>query len=141
MGGRMADVKLRPLVNDPSRLVVERSDGRARGIDSAPAILELEALRHSSDLAAPEQAAPYFGPLVKLYRGDAASGDHLRVPAPSNLDAPTTRAALSRLMDTGALRAEGSGPKEARMLRVLGALSQSFSHIERQAGLRLEEGR
>lgn len=140
----MAEIKRLGFAGSSAPLTVERGEnsGPRLDVDSAPALLELEALRAYGDVASPEQAAPYFGPLVKLFRGDGTSGDHLRAPSLPNRDARSTRGAMDQLLELGRQRVDlgGAGPKEERMLALVAGLRARLQEIDQRLVLR-EEGR
>ncbi len=110
--------------------------GRA---DAEMGIRELEALRLDADLVIPADAAELAEPLVKAFAGELTSGDHLRLQQKTFLDGPSMRAAVQRVLDVEIRTAPGLDPDairaEARMHRVLGALSSAVEHINNRASV------
>jgi hypothetical protein len=109
-----------------------------RRADAHLAIQELQVLRADLDVVAPPEAAELAEPLVDLFRGQLTSGDHLRLPPPSQHDAAGIRAAMSRVLevDAGAVVASRDAiTKEARMRTLLRGIQTAVQNIQRNASL------
>lgn len=111
----------------------------ARPAQAQLGVAELQALR-AVDVVAPAEAAELAEPLVEVFGGRPTSGDHLRLPQPSQMDGPSMRAAVGRVLavdPSAAPVADRAGAeKEARMREVLRALDQLADHIQLRAGTR-----
>ena len=112
--------------------------GRRSRADAEMGIKELEALRLAADLVVPEAAALAAG-LVKAFSGALPSGDHIRLQQKTFLDGPQMRAAMERVLAVDIRATPGANPDavraEARMQRVLGALTDAGEHIHNRASV------
>jgi hypothetical protein len=127
-----------------SRLNVEASESRVtKRTDAHLGIKELEALRRLDlDMVAPPEAADLAEPLVALYQGTPTSGDHLRLPQLTHLDAQSLRSAVGRVLAVDTTAIAGSQDavlKEAKMRRVLKALDSAVADIQRRATIHSRE--
>jgi hypothetical protein len=101
--------------------------------DAELGIAELKALREVNYVASPELAQD-SELLVGLYRGDTNGADALRLEQRTQLDGPSMRSAVGRILATEIT--PGGSPeqleKEAKMRRLLGALDVAVGSIQQQ---------
>src|SRR5687768_8879958 len=90
---------------------------RKSRVDGNVSAREINILRNDVDLLAPE-AADIGEHLIDQYRGTVTSGDHLRLPQMSSLDAMSMKAAIGRVLSVDTSRTAASQNdviKEERM--------------------------
>lgn len=137
----MTAVALRDLNSALSNLQVEVGGGSSSSAarnrsDAQLGIQELRVLR-DVDLVTPPEVADLAEPLVEAYRGNVTTGDHLRLQQLTSFDGPAMRASVHRILTADMSAKAGTEAEraaEAKMLRVLSALEDAVSHIQRQSG-------
>lgn len=119
-----------PFALDAGNVSTRRSDAQL-------GIKEIQVLRSDLDLVDPSELLRGSESVFAKYRGDITSGDELRLPLMSTNDGPGLRAAVARVItkDCSAGASREDVMKEEKMLRVLRALDQATSSIQRQANM------
>jgi hypothetical protein len=135
----MTAVAVRDLHSAMSNLQMEigSQSSRARN-DAQMGIKELQVLRLDVDMVTPPEVAEIAEPLVDAYRGSITTGDQLRLPKLTNLDGPSMRSAVNRVLSAKMTSIVGGAEaleSEAKMRRVLGALEDTVAQIQRNAGI------